>query len=60
MDETTQRRQEHLAKCQEAIEKSREMIAVSLRWLTAYRDSVKSGAAKPRQKDAVSQKLPLS
>jgi len=49
MDETIRRRQEDLAKCQEAIEKSREIIAVSLRWLTAYQDSVRSGAAKPRK-----------
>ena len=40
MDETIRRRQEDLAKCQEAIEKSREIIAVSLRWLTSYQDSV--------------------
>jgi hypothetical protein len=40
MDETTRRRQEHLAECKEQIEKSREMIAVSVRWLTAYQNSV--------------------
>ena len=40
MDETTRRRQEHLAECTEQIAKSREMIAVSIRWLTAYQNSV--------------------
>jgi hypothetical protein len=40
MDKTTWRRQEQLAECQEQIEKSREMIAVSIHWLTAYQNSV--------------------
>jgi hypothetical protein len=39
MDEVTRRHQEHLAKCQAQIEKSREMIEISQRWLVAYQAS---------------------
>jgi hypothetical protein len=40
MDQTTRRHQEHLAKCQEQIEKSREMIEISQCWLVAYHGSL--------------------
>ena len=40
MDETTHRSRAEFVKCQEQIEQSREMIEVSVRWLTAYRNSV--------------------
>ena len=40
MDETTRRSRAQLAKCQEQIEKSHEMITISIGWLTAYRNSV--------------------
>jgi len=40
MDETTRRSRAQRDKCQEQIERSREMIEASMRWLTAYRNSV--------------------
>jgi hypothetical protein len=40
MNEIIRRSQEHLAKCQEQIEQSHEIIAISRRWLTAYQESV--------------------
>ena len=40
MDETTRRSRAQFAKCQEQIEKSRDLIAASRGWLTAYRNSV--------------------
>jgi hypothetical protein len=40
MDEINRRCREQLAKCSETIEESREMIARSQRWLSAYHNSV--------------------
>ena len=49
MDALIRRRRMHLAKCQEQIEKSRQMISLSLQWLTVYHDSRQSEDAEPER-----------